>query len=181
MFKYIRIFTLVLIVLGSIYFNEILRYISINYVKDITYKNHKVKLPSNLFVESSTFDNKLYLYDILRKYDDVKQKNKNEKVYILSLNKKQSIALFINKINKQFNKSDINIVNKNIDFFNIKEKNKVFKYKNLIIHYLNIQNKYFIKVNKNNIEYTIFINKITDDDSLNKIILQLVNNINISK
>jgi len=181
LFKYIRIFVLILIVLASIYFDNILKYISTQYVNDITYKNQKVKLPENLFIESSMFNNKLYLYDILRKYDDVNQNDKNEKVYILSVNSKQWISLFINKTNKQFNKSDIKRLNNNIDFFNIKEKNKIFKYKNLIINYLNIQNKYFIKIYKNNIEYTIFINKISNDDSLNKAILQLVNNINISK
>ena len=180
MFKYIRILVLLIIVVFSIYFEPISKYLSKEYfVKDIVYDNYKIKIPKKLNIDSIVYQNKLYLYGMYQSLNKQNSRENNEKRYIFSLKNGDWINLFITEEKFDIKDKDIDyIVNKEFNILNdVKLEESILKYKDIKFHIQKVNKLYLISIQKNNSKIIIMINKVRDKKLMNKQILELIKNI----
>ena len=181
MFKILRIFVLVVILIVSIYFESISKYISKEYVSHITYGNYEIKIPNKFVVDSISYKDTIYLYGLFPRNNISKSENiKNEKKYLFSFANKDWINIFITneKFDMSQDKSFINIT-KNFNIFkDIKLHETILNYNNTKFYYLKVNKLYFLTIPKNDSKITIMVNKIRDKKILSKHLLNLIENIN---
>ena len=170
-----------MIVVVSIYFEEISKAISKKYIANIVYNNYEIKIPNKFIIDSISYKDTTYLYGLFPKDNISKSENiKKEKRYIFSFINKDWINVFITneKIDIPIEKVVINIT-KNFNIFkDVKLQEAILKYNKTKFYYLKVNDLYLLTVPKNDSKITIMINKIRDKEVLNKQLLELIDNIN---